>query len=1182
MPKTNQTPTRTPSKPPAKTAKTLVPTPVTSGVEIQLALADPRRTSPAALGKLQRMAGNRAVSRLIQAKLKVGPANDRFEQEADRVAAKVISQPTASATPQAQPAPQAQTVQAKPQIATTGEEPMGLDRMDAAPLGGEAIGSQFVLPVASTNVQRHPSHTEEEEIQAKRLPAPLVQRHPSHTEEEEIQAKLMNQLQSGDAEADVQRASGMEGGEVGTEFENKLMGSSGNGERIPDSVRTSMETNIGADFSGVRIHQGAQSVQLNRDINAKAFTHGQDIHFGSGEYNPHTQSGKFLLAHELTHVAQQTPHTIQAYRGPVTNTAPTQVSPKRIQRGIGSWLKKKGSQALGVGRKAIQGLGALTGGAVGAGIGGVIGGLVGALAAGLGGVVGAIAGAVGGAYTAGKAGANYGDNIVSKIFFGLMGGIGGLAGGAVAGGIAGSVAGAGLGVAATLGGAAAGAALGGGHGYERLDVKNFTSRKKRQDKMSEKFGTQIGTDQSTFTHGALDSLDEVLSGLPRSHTKGNDKIQQIAEQRNAPDLPIAGASSYGNGKLNIVREIPVLNMLIPSAVYASMKKGPWRGLMDKIATTPFFKKKGARAQLNKSEDKFLGLGDRSLFGKNAPMNKEDLARWTVRHEMGHAVDDQIKFTQKRARLQEFGGWKQYNDGLEEPAKAFLKEGGVSSTDYDRPIEKEVTRTRINEELTEEAQRPIKEKYQKMDVARNKDQERYRERKKKEELEGARVKETYTETLSKTLFELFLPRLQQRTDNAEEHVESIEAGLTDAMGDNPAEPVVSFKKKLMGGVRRAAKALRIAQVAPYFLADGGPSIDNRIFQIDHYGTWVSYLKAARKHYLSNYQFSSPKEWFAEVYAAYYNPGNPAARSQLNAETLAWFDENLGKPVSNKKEDQEQEDKSNKKLEELSDLPEMDKQQDELDEMLVALQDVKPLIAELQKESGKEDGVKPEPKPEEEEPSGPKMVTKDSLRPGDILMLHGGAEAVMAGQAFANGIRALFKGFVFGFEEYGSAKYYDYGHAAMYVGGGQIAHATGEGVKMGGIDSGSEYAVFRNKNSGLGIAASTVARKWTGKQLKYDAWKATVGGGLGISALGPVGRDQAKKMQKDQMPEGFYCSEFVIAAYQVAALNQIEEGNTDTEMLSLSAHSTSPQRLIAVLHQKANGDNPSWDYAGVHIG
>jgi hypothetical protein len=63
---------------------------------------------------------------------------------------------------------------------------------------------------------------------------------------------------------------------------------------------------LGADLSRVRIHADATSNQLSRSIQAKAFTHGNDIHFRAGEYDPTSSQGKHLLAHELTHTIQQT------------------------------------------------------------------------------------------------------------------------------------------------------------------------------------------------------------------------------------------------------------------------------------------------------------------------------------------------------------------------------------------------------------------------------------------------------------------------------------------------------------------------------------------------------------------------------------------------------------------------------------------------------------------------------------------------------------------------------------------------------------------------------------------------------------------------------------------------------------------------------------------------------------
>jgi membrane protein implicated in regulation of membrane protease activity len=66
-----------------------------------------------------------------------------------------------------------------------------------------------------------------------------------------------------------------------------------------------MEPRFGVDFGDVRIHTDDEAAHISRQINAKAFTHGQDIYFGAGRYTPASDAGKRLLAHELTHVVQQ-------------------------------------------------------------------------------------------------------------------------------------------------------------------------------------------------------------------------------------------------------------------------------------------------------------------------------------------------------------------------------------------------------------------------------------------------------------------------------------------------------------------------------------------------------------------------------------------------------------------------------------------------------------------------------------------------------------------------------------------------------------------------------------------------------------------------------------------------------------------------------------------------------------
>jgi guanyl-specific ribonuclease Sa len=68
---------------------------------------------------------------------------------------------------------------------------------------------------------------------------------------------------------------------------------------------------MGADFSGVKVHTDAQSDQLNKSIQAKAFTTGQDVFFRQGAYEPSSRGGQELIAHELTHVVQQNGGAVQ-------------------------------------------------------------------------------------------------------------------------------------------------------------------------------------------------------------------------------------------------------------------------------------------------------------------------------------------------------------------------------------------------------------------------------------------------------------------------------------------------------------------------------------------------------------------------------------------------------------------------------------------------------------------------------------------------------------------------------------------------------------------------------------------------------------------------------------------------------------------------------------------------------
>ena len=77
------------------------------------------------------------------------------------------------------------------------------------------------------------------------------------------------------------------------------------GAPLPQHIRKELEQSLGADLGDVRIHTGTNAFRLTKCLNARAFTHGSDVYFNTGQYNPHTADGRRLLAHELTHVVQQ-------------------------------------------------------------------------------------------------------------------------------------------------------------------------------------------------------------------------------------------------------------------------------------------------------------------------------------------------------------------------------------------------------------------------------------------------------------------------------------------------------------------------------------------------------------------------------------------------------------------------------------------------------------------------------------------------------------------------------------------------------------------------------------------------------------------------------------------------------------------------------------------------------------
>src|SRR5512138_2995680 len=96
----------------------------------------------------------------------------------------------------------------------------------------------------------------------------------------------------------------------------------GGGQSLDSTVQTKMSDATGQDFSDVKVHTGPESHALNESLSAKAFTTGHDIFFREGAYDPGSSSGQELLAHELTHVVQQSSGRVGSGGGGMTVNAP--------------------------------------------------------------------------------------------------------------------------------------------------------------------------------------------------------------------------------------------------------------------------------------------------------------------------------------------------------------------------------------------------------------------------------------------------------------------------------------------------------------------------------------------------------------------------------------------------------------------------------------------------------------------------------------------------------------------------------------------------------------------------------------------------------------------------------------------------------------------------------------------
>ena len=103
----------------------------------------------------------------------------------------------------------------------------------------------------------------------------------------------------------IQRFSGHANGEMDAAPASVDRVIAGSGRPLEPALRQDMEQRFGHNFSRVRVHSGVAAGQSARDVSANAYAVGQNIVFGAGRFAPGTHEGRRLIAHELTHVLQQ-------------------------------------------------------------------------------------------------------------------------------------------------------------------------------------------------------------------------------------------------------------------------------------------------------------------------------------------------------------------------------------------------------------------------------------------------------------------------------------------------------------------------------------------------------------------------------------------------------------------------------------------------------------------------------------------------------------------------------------------------------------------------------------------------------------------------------------------------------------------------------------------------------------
>jgi len=222
----------------------------------------------------------------FQARLSVNVPGDKYEQEADSAAIAVVNNENAK------PVLQPKKISSIQRLTTPSE--------DEEPGTNDAhINKDTELQAKA--IQRVSANPEKEKIEG------VQKMGHAEDEKEEIQ-KMDSPVKEEDEKKNTSGVQTKQDAGVNTvpdHFSSRVESRAGKGNILPRNTLNEMSSSFGADFTDVRVHHDSEAATMNKEIHAQAFTHGSDIYFNEGKFNPESSDGKFLLAHELTHVIQQ-------------------------------------------------------------------------------------------------------------------------------------------------------------------------------------------------------------------------------------------------------------------------------------------------------------------------------------------------------------------------------------------------------------------------------------------------------------------------------------------------------------------------------------------------------------------------------------------------------------------------------------------------------------------------------------------------------------------------------------------------------------------------------------------------------------------------------------------------------------------------------------------------------------